>query len=154
VLVAECAVFVVVFVAVCAAFTLGRGSGAAQIFRYATLLELHRYDPAIEVLLEYRYESGSKSLRRVHITRCQRRYDGRLYLVCYCHRSNGPRTFRVDRIISFATLDGEVIDRYQFLIDRLSISKEFCANVAEPFTETAAAQPGSLTAPNSCGSPR
>jgi hypothetical protein len=134
---AECAVFVVVFVAVCAAFALGRGSTSSPVFGRTTLQELHSYDPAIEVFLEYRNETGFKSLRRVHITRSQYRHDGRLYLIGYCHRSNGPRTFRADRIICFATQDGEVLDKQQFLMNRLAIPAALCTIAAEAFMPTA-----------------
>jgi hypothetical protein len=139
-IVAESAVFIVVFFAVYAAFALGRGSTPPSIFGRTTLQELHRYDPAIEAVLEYRSESGFKSLRKIHITKSRRRHDGRLYLLGYCHRSRGPRTFRVDRIICFATPDGEVIDTHEFLIKRLAIPANLCTIESELLVQTGGGQ--------------
>ncbi|HEY1615523.1 MAG TPA: WYL domain-containing protein [Rhizomicrobium sp.] len=125
IVVIECAVFVAVFAAICLAYPLGRGGGRPLAFTRG-LQELRRYDPAIEAVLEYRSEGGFRTVRKVHVTRSQRRRDGRLYLTGFCHRRLGPRTFRVDRIICVATMDGEVIDKRRFLIDRLAIPPELC----------------------------
>lgn len=94
------------------------------------LRRIRRYLPPVEVTLEYRGESGARSSRRVAVVRSLRHRDGRLYLLGLCGSRRDPRTFRVDRIVSVATADGEKIDTRQFLVDWLSIPPRLCAGKA------------------------
>jgi hypothetical protein len=90
------------------------------------LRRIRRYLPPVEVTLEYRGESGTKSSRRVAVVRSLRHRDGRLYLLGLCGSRRDPRTFRVDRIISVATADGEIVDTRRFLVEWLSIPPKLC----------------------------
>jgi predicted DNA-binding transcriptional regulator YafY len=134
----ECVVFVAVFAVVCFAFGPRRRSESPLRF-VRGLRQLHRYTPAVEVVLDYRSASGTKIVRRVHVTQSQYRRDGRLYLIGFCHYRLAPRTFRVDRVLCFATPDGEVIDTRRFLIDRLAIPPDLCGFAREPMVVNSAA---------------
>lgn len=94
------------------------------------LRRIRRYFPPVEVTLEYRGESGTKSSRKVAVVRSLHHRDGRLYLLGLCGSRRDPRTFRVDRIISVATADGKIIDVRRFLVDWLSIPPRLCAENA------------------------
>lgn len=87
---------------------------------------LHRYTAPVEVVLDYCSAGGGRIVRRVHITRSQYRRDGRIYLTAFCHHRRAPRTFRVDRVLCFATPDGEIIDTRQFLVGQLAIPPDLC----------------------------
>ena len=94
------------------------------------LRRIRRYFPPVEVTLDYRAETGARFSRRVFVVRSLRHRDGRLYLLGLCGRRRDPRTFRVDRIVSVATADGEIIDTRRFLVDWLSIPPKLCAGKA------------------------
>lgn len=121
----ECGVFILVFAGVCAAYALGRGARTPSSRRI--LEPIRRYSPPIEVVLEYRNESGFKALRRVRVTQSLSRPDGRLYLLGFCNARGKPRTFRVDRILCVATVDGEIIETDGFLTNRLGIPFDLVA---------------------------
>ena len=110
----------------CAAYALG----SRLLPEERGLRRIRRYFPPVEVTLQYRAESGAKSSRRVAVIKSLRHRDGRLYLLGLCGSRRDPRTFRVDRIVSVATADGQTIDTRQFLVDRLSIPSRLCARRA------------------------
>ena len=107
-------VAIAVFVAIAAAFELGRsgaGKGASQI----------RISP-VEVMLEYRNATGFVTLRNVRIIGYTTRRAGRASLFALCNGGTAPRNFRIDRIISVATLDGEVMETRRFLTQTLGLA--------------------------------
>jgi len=80
--------------------------------------ESRNIDP-IEIILEYRNASGHVTLRKVRVMRYLSRRNGRSYLSGVC--SGGQRSFRVDRIVSVAKLDGEVVEKADFLASVLDV---------------------------------
>ena len=56
-------------------------------------------------VMEYRDAAGNESMRRITVNSTE---DG--YVNAWCHERDAYRTFRTDRVISLATLDGEVFD--------------------------------------------
>ena len=89
--------------------------------------QIQRYSPPVDVVLAYRSESGVESARRVAVLRSLRHEDGRLYLLGFTGSRNKPTTYRVDRIVNIATVDGETIDRHRFLTDWLAIPRNLWA---------------------------
>ena len=124
------AVFALVFGAICVAYALGRGNKEIPSW-FRNLTRIRRYSPLIEVYIEYRDARGRKMLPKVSIQRSLSGRSGRLYLFGFCNEY--PRTFRVDRILSIANLDGEIIDTRRFLIERLAIPPDLCMAQARSF---------------------
>jgi hypothetical protein len=123
--IAELTVFVLVFGAVVGAYILGhRETPFAKWQR--SLRELRRYQPPIDVVIEYQNKAGFRSQRRLAILRSLCGKDGQVYVLGICRNSNKPRTFRTDRISCFATTDGEVLDKQRFLLERLALPTEVC----------------------------
>lgn len=113
------------FAVIIAAYTLGRSSNQS-ISLSRGLQEIHQYAPPVLVEIGYRNEAGIKTQRRVAVLKSLRHDDGRLLLLGFLG-SRRPRTFRVDRIVSLATPDGEVLDKRAFLTDWLSIPPKLIA---------------------------
>jgi len=129
-LLVELSIFALVFGAICFAYTMGRDEGRPAFWQPQLRL-IQRYSPPIEMVLEYCDERGAKTVRRLRVIKTLARRDGRLYLFGACQKSRELRTFRVDRIISVATIHGEVVDTTRFLVERLRIPSELCvASVA------------------------
>lgn len=59
--------------------------------------------------------------RTVTIHRLTARDDGVIYLRCYCHKRQAPRTFRADRIKYFFDEAGEITETREFLTETLKI---------------------------------
>jgi hypothetical protein len=112
-LIVAIAVFVAI-VAVYAAYELGR-SGAGKVRERITV-------PPVEVMLEYRNATGFTSLRRIRILGYLPRRAGRSCLFALCNGGTAPRMFRIDRIISLATLDGQIIETRRFLAETLGVT--------------------------------
>lgn len=124
-IVIEGAIFILVFGAVLAAYRLGRSEAPAPHQR-SELDLVHEYRPPIIAFLEYRNESGKETITKNRLLKSQRHRDGRLYLFGLCGIYRKPRLFRVDRIISIATTDGEVLDTQRFLTKTLAIPPNLC----------------------------
>ena len=120
----EALTFVVVFGVACACITaLWRSYAPAQASKRRRTMELvQQYTPAIDVMLEYRDVHAFKTLRRVRISQALRGWAGHLYLLGFYESATKPRTFRLDRVVSFVSLDGEVLETRRFLNDRLGIT--------------------------------
>jgi len=117
------AVFAIVFLAILLAYTLGKGERRLVLWR-PQLRALRHYSPPVEIVLEYRDERGATTLRRLRVLKSLVHPDGRLYLRGACPKSQKVKNFRVDRIVSVATIHGEVIDARRFLIERLRVPSE------------------------------
>jgi hypothetical protein len=91
-----------------------------------------QYSPAIDVMMEYRDARAFKTLRRIRIAQVLRNRAGRLYLLGFNELAMKPRTFRLDRIVCIASLDGEVLEMRRFLIDRLGLPADLCMNLRSP----------------------
>ena len=126
----SCAVFVLVFGAICAAYALGRGDREIP-FWFRSLSRIRRYSPLVEVYIEYRDAQGRKMLPKVSIQQSLSGRSGHLYLFGFCNEK--PRFFRTDRILSIASPDGEIIDTWRFLTERLAIPPELCMAQARSF---------------------
>ena len=125
-LVIESLIFVIVFIGACALLNwLVRGAAPGAPSKARPALEpIRQYSPAIDIMMEYRGARMFRTLRRVRITRALRHHTGRLYLLGFYEAANRPRTFRLDRVICFASLDGEVLDTQHFVSKRLELSPE------------------------------
>ncbi len=106
-------VAIAVFLAIAAAYELGRSGGGKARERISV--------PPVEVMLEYRNATGFVTLRKIRILGYVPRSAGRSCLFALCNGGTAPRTFRIDRIISLATLDGEVMDTRRFLTETLGV---------------------------------
>lgn len=124
----ELLTFAVVFAAVCIGLTtfIRKASSPATpaVKRRSTLVPVQRYSPAIDVMMEYRDVRAFRTLRRVRISQALRNRAGRLYLLGFYEAATKPRTFRLDRVICFASLDGEVLDTRRFVLERLGLPAE------------------------------
>jgi hypothetical protein len=116
---AEVLTFVVVFGAILAAYTLGQLRHSSR--RNYQQNQQRRNLPSAELLLEYRNATGFTTLRKIRIVGYQPRPHGRSCVFALCNNGTAPRSFRVDRIISMATLDGEVLDTQNFLAEQLGV---------------------------------
>ena len=109
-------VAIAVFVAIAAAYELGR-SGTEKSRRTNWIGV-----PPVDVMLEYRNATGYVTLRRIRILGYVPHRRGRTCLFALCNGGTAPRNFRIDRIITLTTLDGEIIDTRRFLTERLGIA--------------------------------
>lgn len=108
-----------------AVYVLGGGKRRNPYFR--NLDKIEEYRPPIKVVLEYRNDSGDRYNGPFAVLRSLRhRRDDRLYLLGFLGKQGKPRVFRVDRIVSMKTPDGQPVDTRRFLIDRLGIPRELC----------------------------
>ena len=110
----ELLIFVFVFVAILGGYHLGTSE---RFGRPAEVKEIRQ----AETMLEYRNATGFTTLRKVRFLGYAHRRGGRSCLFALCNNGTQPRTFRVDRIVSIATLDGEVLDTRQFLTETLGV---------------------------------
>lgn len=118
---AEVLTFLVVFVVFLAAYALGRHSDQPSRWRGNQQLQASGKISPVEVLLEYQNATGFTTRRKVVILAYVPRSGGRSCLFAICNYGTAPRTFRIDRIVSIATLDGEILDTQQFLTERLGV---------------------------------
>jgi hypothetical protein len=116
----EILVFVLVFGGILAAYEFGRRNGEASA-RKSQMRWSGGNRTAAEVLLEYRNATGFTTLRKALVLGYMPRGRGRSCLFALCNNGTAPRTFRIDRIISIATLDGEVLDMQKFLEQQLGV---------------------------------
>jgi len=116
------AVFVLVFTGIFVAYAIGRRDASAPTQPRAT----HAVTSA-DIVIEYRAEGrASPYLQRIRVVEWMQSRHGRLYL--YGLRNDGKqRMFRVDRIVSIAIPDGEVLDMQRYLVERLAVPAELCA---------------------------
>lgn len=149
----EVLTFAVVFGAVLVAFAWGRNSTSSFGDRktdgpakprdpHPGFQLIRQYSPPIYMRIEYRWPSGFSMLLNVRILRVLHRRE-RLYLFGLCDPNAKPKMFRVDRIVCFVTLDGEVVDTLPFLTDRLRIPREFRSAPSIPKPSVTPASPNS-----------
>jgi len=131
--------FVLVFAAVVAAYAFGRRDSGFLRWRRSLRL-VRQYSPPINIVLEYRNGAGLKTLWRVRLQKSLHGSDGALYLQALFGTPSRFRTFRVDRILCFATPDGEVLDTQRFLTEQLAIPAEFCPSLRPRSKMTAQAR--------------
>lgn len=74
--------------------------------------------PAPEILLEYRNATGFQTQRRIKILGYMQRPRGSSCLFALCNNGTAPRMFR---IVSIASLDGEILDTRHFLTETLGV---------------------------------
>lgn len=110
-------VFFGVFAAIVVAYEFGRRGNLNSALRGAS-----RSVPPVEVMLEYRNATGFTTLRKIRILGYVPRRAGRSCLFALCNGGTAPRTFRIDRIISVANLDGELLDLREFLTEALGVT--------------------------------
>lgn len=124
----ELLTFAVVFAAICVGLTALTRKASSPATptkeRRSTLALVQQYSPAIDVMMEYRDVRAFRTLRRVRISQALRNRAGRLYLLGFYEAATKPRTFRLDRVICFASLDGEVLDTRRFVLERLGLPAE------------------------------
>jgi hypothetical protein len=116
----EILIFVLVFGGILTAYELGR-RGSESSARKSQMRSAGGNGAAAEIMLEYRNATGFTTLRKVLVLGYMPRSQGRACIFALCNNGTAPRTFRVDRIISIATLDGEVVDTQKFLEQRLGM---------------------------------
>lgn len=116
----EILIFVLVFGGILAAYEFGRRSGEASA-RKSQLGWTGGNGPVAEIMLEYRNATGFTTLRKAIVLGYVPRSRGRSCLFALCNNGTAPRTFRIDRIVSIATLDGEVLDTQTFLEQLLGV---------------------------------
>jgi hypothetical protein len=118
----EIAAFATVFLGVWVIYEMGGGEEIPSRTKRGTIVLIEQYTPAITAMLEYRNAKGVTRHLRVKIARAFHTPDGYVYLRGYYLPSGiKPRSFRVDRIISVAALDGAITDRRLFLTGVLKI---------------------------------
>nr|WP_323779580.1 WYL domain-containing protein [Amylibacter sp.] len=66
-------------------------------------------EPNTRWTMEYEDSGGTLTRREVTFKNFEEE-NGKLYANAYCHSRKGPRSFRADRIKSFISEDGEVLD--------------------------------------------
>jgi hypothetical protein len=108
-----------IFLMASAAFLGAYGLGMFERARPNEEVQLKK-EPA-EVVLEYRNATGFKTLRKIRILGYVQRRAGRSCIFALCNNGTVPRMFRIDRIVSIATLDGEVRNTKQFLTEILGV---------------------------------
>jgi hypothetical protein len=118
---ADVAIFFVAFAAILGAYALGQRNGRLSRGPDSELRRADGNVSPVEVLLEYRNATGFTTQRKIKILEFIPRGGGRSCLFAVGKNGTAPRTFRIDRILSIATLDGEVLDTQQFLTERLGI---------------------------------
>jgi hypothetical protein len=116
----EIVTLVLVFVAVLSAYGLGQRI-ERRSWRDSAKSAPDGNVPPVEVLLHYRNATGFTTRRKVKILAFVPRRNGRSCLFALGKHCAEPRTFRVDRIVSIATLDGKAIDTQQFLTEWLGV---------------------------------
>jgi WYL domain-containing protein len=118
----EVLTFLVVFAVILAAYALGRHRGWPSPWSTSEQRQAGRDLPPVKVLLEYRNATGFTTRRKIEIVAYMSRPSGRSCLFALCNNGAAPRTFRIDRIVSIATLDGEILDTQQFLAEQLGVT--------------------------------
>lgn len=105
---------IAVFAAIYLAFELGR-NGEVNSSRSNQISV-----PPVEIMLEYRNATGFVTLRKIRVLGYVPRRAGRSCLFALCN--GAPRTFRIDRIICVARLDGEIMETRKFLTETLGVA--------------------------------
>lgn len=117
----EVSVFAIVFLGVWLIYDQGGGEEIPARKR-GRVFQIEQYSPPVRAVLEYRNQQGAVNTFPVKIARTFYYPDGRVCLRGYYNPFGAkPRSFRVDNIISVATLDGQYIDRRLFLTEELKI---------------------------------
>ena len=135
---------IVVFAVILGAYKFGsshrpsqRSNGQEQLPR--------QFSPPVPIMLTYCGRDGLISRQPVKIYNAYRKANGQLCLDALCGQRHNPRTFRADRIQTIETTDGEVIDTYRFLIDRLRIPANLCAGSSGQTPSNGFAKPASAS---------
>jgi len=125
----EIAAFILVFGAVWVIYEIGGGEEIPARTKRGSVVLIEQYNPAIKAMLEYRNAKGETHRLHVKIARSFHTPGGYVFLRGYYLPSGmKPRSFRVDRIVSVATLDGAITDRRLFLTGVLKIPSHHLPN--------------------------
>ncbi|MEJ2378556.1 MAG: hypothetical protein P8Y71_25300 [Pseudolabrys sp.] len=116
--VAAVVTFLVIFVAVLAAYGIGQCIGQRSSPDGVRRSPDGKVTP-VEILLHYRNASGLTTLRKVKVLGFVPRRGGRSCLFAVGNSGTEPRTFRIDRI---ATSDGKPLGTQQFLTEWLGVA--------------------------------